>query len=158
MQKGKNMLVKTLLEAKKREIITVSPSTLIDDAMDLLISNKIGCLPVIEENGRLLGILSDKDIFKKLYETKGDYHSLKVEDVMTTALVVGLPDDDISYIAGVMDKNWIRHVPIVEGEKLIGLVSQRDILKTQAQKTEIENRYLSMYMEGMDSRDLSADL
>ena len=150
------MLVKTLLESKPRRLITASPSTSIDEAMDLLISNSIGCLPVLEDD-KLTGIISDQDIFKKIHQTKGEYHSLKVQDVMTVDLIIGLPDDEISYIVGLMGKNWIRHVPIIEGEKLIGLVSQRDIVKKQTENIEVENRYLKMYTEGMHRRDKSGD-
>lgn len=151
------MLVKTLLENKPREIITTSKKTSVEAAMDLLISNNIGCLPVVDDNGKLIGIVSDKDIFRKIHDTKGQYHKLTVGDIMTDALIVGLPDDELTYIAGIMDKNWIRHVPILDGEKLIGLVSQRDIIRTQAEHHEIENRYLNLYIEGLHSRDKSAD-
>lgn len=140
------MRIATLLEHKSKTIVTASPSISIDEAMDLLINNKIGCLPVVDDGGKLIGIVSDKDIFKRIHQTKGDYHSLKVQDVMATDLIIGLPDDDIAYIAGIMDKNWIRHVPIVEGERVIGLVSLRDIVKAQAKNIEIENRYLDLYL------------
>jgi CBS domain-containing protein len=151
------MLVKALLESKPRRLITASPSTSIDEAMDQLISNSISCLPILEDE-KLTGIITDQDIFKKIHQTKGEYHSLRVQDVMTVDLIVGLLDDEISYIVGLMGKNWIRHVPIVEGEKLVGLVSQRDIVKQQAENTEVENRYLKMYTEGMHRRDKSGDL
>lgn len=150
------MRIATLLEHKSKTIVTASPSISIDEAMDLLINNKIGCLPVVDDGGKLIGIVSDKDIFKRIHQTKGDYHSLKVQDVMATDLIIGLPDDDIAYIAGVMDKNWIRHVPIVEGERVIGLVSLRDIVKAQAKNIEIENRYLDLYL-GM-RRDKSGEI
>ena len=150
------MLVKALLESKPRRLITASPSTSIDEAMDLLISNSISSLPILEGD-KLTGIITDQDIFKKIHQTKGEYHSLKVQDVMTVDLIVGLLDDEISYIVGLMGKNWIRHVPIVEGEKLIGLVSQRDIVKKQTENIEVENRYLKMYTEGMHRRDQSGD-
>ena len=150
------MLVKALLEGKPRRLITAGPSTSIDEAMDLLISNSISSLPILED-GKLSGIITDQDIFKKIHQTKGEYHSLKVQDVMTVELIVGLPDDEIDYIVGLMGKNWIRHVPIVEGEKLIGLVSQRDIVRKQTENTEVENRYLKMYTEGMHRRDKSGD-
>jgi CBS domain-containing protein len=114
------MLVKTLLESKPRDLITAAANTPIDKAMDLLITKNIGCLPIVETDGKLVGIVSDKDIFRKIHETKGDYHKLSVGDIMTTDLIVGLPDDDIEYIAGVMDNNWIRHIPVVEGVHLVG--------------------------------------
>jgi CBS domain-containing protein len=123
--------------------------------MGLLITNNIGCLPVVDDEDMLVGILSDKDIFARIYQTKGNYQSLKVEDVMTTNLIVGLPSDDIEYIAGVMEKNSIRHVPIVDGKQLIGLISLRDIVKTQTVAREVENRYL---MDMLEKRDKSGDI
>jgi len=149
------MQVKTLLESKPKQIVSSNPSTSIDEAMSLLITNNIGCLPVVDDEDMLVGILSDKDIFARIYQTKGNYQSLKVEDVMTTDLIVGLPSDDIEYIAGVMEKNSIRHVPIVDGEQLIGLISLRDIVKTQTVAREVENRYL---MDMLERRDKSGDI
>ncbi len=152
------MTVRTLLAQSKRDVITSTPSTSIDSAMDLLINNNIGCLPILDGDDKLIGIVSDKDIFKKIHETKGDYHKLSVSEVMSTDLVIGIPEDDLSYIAGVMDKNWIRHVPIVEGDRVIGLVSLRDINKTAKKAADIENRYLNLYMESLHRRDKSGDL
>jgi len=152
------MRVKTLLKRKPRDVITITPQATIDDAMDMLITNKIGCLPVVGESGKLSGIISDKDIFKKVHETKGQYHGLKVADVMTTDVIVGIPDDQIDYIAGMMDKNWIRHVPIIDGDNMIGLVSLRDIIKSTTKRRELENRYLNLYMEGMHNRDQSEEV
>ena len=151
------MLVKNLLESKPKEIVSAAPDTSVEDAMDVLIQKNIGCLPVLDDTGELVGIVSDKDIFRKIHETRGEYHALKVADVMSTNLIVGLPEDDITYIAGIMRKNWIRHVPIVKEGEVIGLVSLRDILKTTSKTTDIENRYLKMYMDGLHSRDRSAD-
>jgi CBS domain-containing protein len=152
------MQVSTLLESKPRDVITIRGSSTFDDAMDSLISNNIGCLPVVDHAGKLVGIISDKDIFRKIHETKGDYHKLTVNDAMEEAVIVGLPTDDTSYIASLMSKNWIRHVPIVDGDDLVGLVSQRDIVKMNSKSTEIENRYLRQHLDGMHTRDRSADV
>ncbi|MDH4156319.1 MAG: CBS domain-containing protein [candidate division Zixibacteria bacterium] len=148
------MLVKSLLDTKSKQIVTAVPSMSIDDAMGIMINKKIGCLPVTDAEDRLIGILSDTDIFRKIYEMKGGYDSLKVKDVMTTDLIVGLPSDDIDYIAGLMEKNWIQHVPIVEGDKVVGLISSRDIIKTQAESRQVENRYL---LDMLEKRDKSGD-
>ncbi len=151
------MLVRNILKRKSREVVTTGPSASIDEAMDVLIKNKISCLPVLDDDGKLVGVISDHDIFAEIHRTRGDYHSLKVEDLMTTALIIGLPDDDINYIANVMEQNWIRHVPIVEGERLVGIVSQRDIMIAQSQHIEIENRFLRQHLDGLHMRDKSAD-
>ena len=67
---------------------------------------------------------------------------------MSTNLIVGLPEDDVAYIAGVMTENRIRHVPIVDRDRIIGLLSVGDIVKTQIENIKVENRYLWQYIEG----------
>ena len=152
------MLVKTLLAEKSRELITINPQTSIDEAMDIMIKNKIGCLLVIDKDETLTGIVSDKDIFKAIHQAKGEYHSLKAEDVMTSAVIVGMPNDELASIAWIMQKNWVRHIPIVDEGNLVGLVSQRDILKYEINARETENRYLQQFMDGIHIRDRSADV
>ena len=78
------MLVKTLLDSKPHQLFTAEPATTLDEAMDVLISNNIGCLPILGDGGKLVGLVSDTDIFKKIHATKGDYHGINVSDVMTT--------------------------------------------------------------------------
>ncbi|MEA1981575.1 MAG: CBS domain-containing protein [candidate division Zixibacteria bacterium] len=151
------MLVKNTLEQLNKKIVTASSKMTIEEAMDLLITNKIGCLPVLNDGNQIVGILSDKDIFHKIHETKGDYKHLKVEDIMTTEVVVGIPEDEINTIANIMDNNWIRHVPIVKDDKMVGLLSIGDVNRAQMESTKIENRYLKLYTGGMGSRDKSSD-
>ncbi len=152
------MLVRELLQRDPGKIITTSPESSFAEAMDLLVKNDIGCLPVVDDEGNLSGMVSERDIFRKVQKTKGHYKALKVKDVMSEEVVVGVPEDTLDYIAGMMHKNWLRHIPIVEGEKMIGLISQRDMIKIQAKDKEIETRYLNLYLEGMSKRDMSGDI
>ena len=149
------MFAKTLLKNRPRQVITATPDTTLEEAMGVLIDNRIGCLPIVENGGKLVGILGDQDIFLKIYQSRGQYQSLTVKDVMKTDLIVALPDDDIAYIAAVMEKNWLRCVPIVEGDVVIGIISLRDINKTLIQNIEVDNRYL---MDMLEKRDKSGDI
>ena len=142
------MLVKDVLICKQRELITAQPATTIRQAMQLLIDNKISSLPVVDDNHKLVGIISDKDIFKKIYETEADYRVFTVGQMMTTELIVGLAEDELAYIAGLMTNNRIRHIPIVEQDRIIGIISVGDIVKTQMEHIKIENRYLKQYLNG----------
>jgi CBS domain-containing protein len=142
------MLVKEALKGKGRAIISTTPSTPIRRAMELLLQNHISCLPVVDESDTLVGIVSDKDIFKLLYDDEQASRNGVVADVMTREVIVGLLDDDLGYIAGVMTNNRVRHVPIMDGKRLVGLMSVGDIVKTQMSHYEIENRYLRQYIEG----------
>jgi CBS domain-containing protein len=142
------MLVRDLLDAKEsRPMVVAAPETTAHEAMTLLIDNKISCLPVMKGN-ELVGIVSDKDIFKLIFEHRTDFADISVKDIMTSDLIVGVMDDEIDYIAGVMSENRIRHVPIMDGKKLLGLVSQTDIVKRQMKHMKVENRYLRIYIDG----------
>ena len=142
------MLVKDVLICKQKELVTALPTTSIRQAMQLLIDNKISSLPVVDENQKLVGIISDKDIFKKIYGTEGDYRIFTVGQLMTTNLIVGLAEDELPYLAGLMTNNRIRHIPIVERDRIIGIISVGDIVKTQMEHIKIENRYLKQYLNG----------
>ena len=142
------MQVRDLMKMKPKEIISVDKETSILKAMHILIENKISCLPITDDYGKLEGIISDKDIFKAVYGNQEDFVVYKVQDLMTTDLIVGVEYDEIEYIARVMTKNRVRHVPIVEQDKLVWLISIGDVVKTQLKDMEVENRYLRQFIEG----------
>jgi len=152
------MLVKELLKQKKNNIEAIKPDTSADDILEQLIRKRIGCLIVTDNGGSLVGIVSEKDVLRKIYELKDGFHNLTAQDMMSDKVIVALPDDDISYIAEIMLKNWIRHIPIVENDELVGLVSSRDVNHTLAKNKEAENRFLQQFMDGVHMRDMSGDL
>lgn len=142
------MHVRDLLDLKHREVITIAPDATVDAAMELLLYHKISCLPAVNSEGELQGIISDKDIFRAAYESDTHFKEMSVGDLMSTDLIVGVLDDMVDYIAAVMTNNRIRHVPIVVDNRLIGLVSLGDIVKAQLQDLQVTNRYLQLYIEG----------
>lgn len=142
------MLVRDLLKANPKELICVRENTEILEAMKLLLKNRISCLLVTDGEGHMTGIVSDKDIFKLCYEKQCDFTETRVADIMTTNVIVGVETDELGYIAGLMTNNRIRHVPIVEGEKLIGLVSIGDAVKAQMADVQAHNRYLWQFIDG----------
>ncbi|MFH2035304.1 MAG: CBS domain-containing protein [Candidatus Zixiibacteriota bacterium] len=151
------MLVKYLLENKSKEIVSIKSSTTIGEAIELLLNKNISSLLVMD-NSRLKGIISDKDILRAVHESKGDFKAIPVEDIMTTNLFTGKPEDDISDIAEMMTKHWIRHVPIVDNNNLVGLLSSRDINHTLIRNQEVENMFLQQHMDGIHMRDKSGDM
>jgi len=141
------MTVSEIIKSK-RNVISIAPGVTIKETMKTLIDNRISCVPVVDESGKLVGIISDKDIFKASYRDENGFAAATVADLMTTDLIVGVPDDDLNYISGVMTNNHIRHIPIMDKGKLVGLVSVGDIVKATMSSMEIENRYLKLYIDG----------
>jgi CBS domain-containing protein len=142
------MRVRDLLQSKQRAVISTVPAIPITKAMALMIDHQISCLPVLDEDGKLLGIISDKDIFRQLHKDRANIDLVTVGELMTTDVIVGVEEDEVSYMAGIMTKNRIRHIPILKGDQVVGLVSVGDIVKTQMSTIEIENRYLWQYING----------
>jgi len=142
------VLVKELLKTKGRDPITIVATASLLEAMKKLVENKISCLPVVKSGDKLEGIVSDRDIFKAVHEDHAGFKHRKVADIMTTDLVIGVADDDVQYIGGVMTNNRVRHIPILENDRLIGLVSVGDVVKVQIESMQVENRYLRTYIDG----------
>jgi CBS domain-containing protein len=142
------MLVRDQLKANSKRLVTARPATEILEAMRLLIEHRISCLLITDARDQLAGIVSDKDIFRVCYEKHCDFASMTIGDLMTTNLIVGVETDELSYIAGLMTNNRIRHVPIVDEDRLIGLISIGDVVKAQMANMEVENRYLKQYING----------
>lgn len=140
------MQVLDLLRNNDRKVVTITPPETLSEAMDRLLKHRISCLPVLDEADNLIGIISDKDIFRLVHENRATFANLSVGEAMTADLIVGLPEDTLDYIAAIMTENRIRHVPIVDGPKLIGLVSQGDVVKKQLRDYQVENRYLKSYI------------
>ncbi|MFH1688010.1 MAG: CBS domain-containing protein [bacterium] len=142
------MLVKERLQKKENKIIALPPKAGVLEAMKAMIDHGVRCMPVVDDKGELLGIIDDKDIFRAAHNDNQGFKTLTVDSLMETDLIVGLPTDDINYIAGLMSKNNIHYVPIMDEGKMIGLISRSDVIRSQRRHIDIENRYLKLYMEG----------
>jgi len=118
-----------MLEAYKlmtKNVVTVDPNESITRAAELLIKHKISGTPVTDQDGRLVGILSEKDILRLLIET--DPKKNKVSDFMTKDVISFKETDSIIAICEFLIGSNVRRVPIVSGEKLVGVISRRDII------------------------------
>lgn len=126
-----------------KEVITVRPETPIYEAMQLLLKHRISGMPVVDEENRLRGILTEKDVLRiLLYRTDVELKET-VADYMTKEVVSFTEDDSAILICQFFMKSPIRRVPIVRDGKLIGIVSRRDIISLilEAKNTFSGNRF-----------------
>ena len=141
------MQVRDILQSKGTTVTTIGPEATIHEAMKTLVQHRIGSLVVSDEGGKIVGIITERDILRECAEHSERVKNTQVREVMTTNLIIGLPDDEISYVMGIMTHNRIRHLPIIANEKLEGLISIGDVVKAQLEETEFENRYLKDYIQ-----------
>ncbi len=114
----------------------------------MLNEHKIGSLVVMGADQQIKGIITERDILRGITQDYGVLQSKKVADLMTANLIVGTPEDDIEYIMGIMTQNRIRHLPIVNKQGLVGIISIGDVVKILLEETQVKNRYLEDYING----------
>ena len=141
------MRIRNLLEKKGHEVVTVPPSFPVEDAIGLLVKHNIGSVVVVE-NKTVLGILTERDILRLASKGCGQMERMKVEEVMTRDVIVGVPDDSLDYVIGVMTRNRIRHLPVVDDGWMQGIVSIGDVIGALGKKVAAENRYMRDYIQG----------
>jgi CBS domain-containing protein len=143
------MKIKDILEQQgDREIFKVAPSTTVREALEIIMKNRIGSLLVTEGKHDLVGNITERDILWKLYKEGQEAFDKKVEEYMTRNVIVGVPTDDIETAEQFMTVNRFRHLPIMEKDKLVGLISIGDIVKSLAGDLKVQNRYLRDYITG----------
>jgi CBS domain-containing protein len=140
------MKVKDILAVKGSRVVTVEKSISVIDSMSIFSANRIGSLLVVDKDGKILGIIAARDVLMAVINHLDDIKTLTVEKIMTTNLIVGTPEDTIDYIQAVMTENRIRHIPILDGKELKGMVSIGDVVKSQLKAKDVENKYLKDYI------------
>ncbi len=141
------MNVKDILRAKETNVITVQPDATVHAAMQTMVTHHIGSLIVLDDQGQVIGIITERDILRECTARSEQVKTTLVQQVMTKDLIIGVPDDEVGYVMGVMTQNRIRHLPILDGGALQGLISIGDVVKAQLEVTEFENRYLREYIQ-----------
>ncbi len=110
------------------EVIAVKPDTNVRDAVELMNKNEIGCL-VVEDKGKPVGIITERDILKKIICQSKNPEEVMVSEIMSQPLVIGKVDMDLEEAARLMLKRNIKKLPIVNGGKLLGLITLTDIVR-----------------------------
>jgi CBS domain-containing protein len=124
------MNIASLLASKGVTVVTVGPQDSIRSALSLLAQHNIGALVVVEGQGSLVGIVSERDIVRALARTEAILVQ-PVAVIMTREVIIGTPQDDLVAVCSTMTERRIRHLPVVEGGRLVGIVSIGDVVKAQ---------------------------
>jgi len=142
------MIVKDILKTKGPEVFTISEEKTIEDALKVLINNNIGVLLVLNNDAKISGILSERDILREVYKNPQNFLSTKVKEIMTKKVIFVEAKDNIEYVESIMTGNHIRHVPVLDNKILVGLISIGDIVKSMLTEVKFQNKYLQDYISG----------
>lgn len=142
------MKVSSLLDVKGKDVISIDAGATIEEAVRSMGGRKISAL-MVTDGGKTVGIFTERDVVRcYLASNGGSFKELKVRDYMVTDLVKARPDDELHDIAATMVEKNIRHLPVFHNDRVIGILSSRDVIQAQIGKLTSENRYLRGYITG----------
>ena len=143
------MFLRDILNAKGTVVHTIDAEASLEDVVQTLVRHNCGSLVVFEKSSsrRMVGIVTERDILRACAAHKAALSQLRVADAMSPNLVVGSPGDSVEDTMGLMTDKRIRHLPVVEDDQLLGLVSIGDVVKMQHDRLTMENHYLKSYLQ-----------
>ena len=143
------MTLRSILQIKGGEVFTTVPQATLDQVIQSMVENNCGSLVVCAEgdNQQMVGIITERDILRTVAAGKRDLGQVQVSEVMTTKVVSGGVESQIPEIMGLMTDHRIRHLPILENNRLVGLISIGDVVKAQHDEVTAENHYLKEYIQ-----------
>jgi CBS domain-containing protein len=131
------MKVDAVLAAKGHEVASINPSATLATVAQRLRLEGIGALVVLDQ-GNLAGIVSERDVVHAFAAHRAEASEIKVADVMTRSIITCRPEDSLTRVLGLMTRHRVRHLPVLEGGRLAGLISIGDAVKHRLDELELE--------------------
>ncbi|SFN22268.1 CBS domain-containing protein [Pseudonocardia ammonioxydans] len=139
------MRIADVLKGKGSAVTTVASDAAVTDVLRFISEGNLGALPVVDD-GRLVGIVSERDVVRRLHQQGSALLNARVSEVMTTEVVTCSPDDGVGDLAKVMTEHRVRHLPVVVDGALAGIVSIGDLVKARIDMLEQEREQLESYI------------
>jgi CBS domain-containing protein len=141
--------LRTILDGKPDQTVHyVGPDATVHEAVSTMCKKRIGAL-LVEENGAPIGIISERDIMQRLVLERRDPASTRVADIMTRDVLCIDPDHEPEQVMAIMTERRVRHIPVVEGRTVVGLVSIGDLVRWVSRNQDFEIRALRDYVCGV---------
>lgn len=142
------MTVALMLKDKGREIVSIAPDAPIREAARLLAVHRIGALLVLGAKDRIAGMLSERDIVRGLAERGEALLGDAVETLMTKKVITARPGDTVAHVMALMTRHRFRHMPVLDGKRLVGMISIGDVVKFRIEEAVHEAEALKAYIAG----------
>jgi CBS domain-containing protein len=132
------MTVAAVLKQKGKDVVTVEPSVTVREIAAIITSRRIGAVVVVGPQQELEGIVSERDVVKAVASNGEAALAMTAADIMTRDLVVASPRTTIDEAMAQMDAGYFRHLPVVDGGVMVGIISVRDVVRAHIQEQEHE--------------------
>ena len=140
------MIVALLLNTKGRDVFSITPDASVTDAARYLRDKGIGAALVLDQAGAAAGVFSERDLVNAIADQGNTALTLKVGDLMSRDVISCTPTDPIPTVMATMTERRVRHLPVVDGGKVVGVVSIGDVVKSRIAEAETEAEALKAYI------------
>jgi len=140
------MILADLLRGKNHDVVKINANDNIAEAATRLTENKIGALLVQDDAGKIIGILSERDIVGGMGPHGADLHDVPVSELMTADLHKCTPEDTVLHAMAMMTDRRFRHLPVFDGDELVGVISLGDLVKSRISEVQAESDALRQYI------------
>lgn len=141
------MIVKSILSAKGRDVATIAPTATLAEATKILAERKIGALVVTGAGGRIVGIVSERDMVRAFAQYGVSAFQRPLTDVMTRKVVTCSLSDTVSMLMERMTAGKFRHLPVTDNDDLVGIISIGDVVKYRLTELEFEKDAMRDYIQ-----------
>ena len=142
------MLVRDVLNSKGNRVLSIDLEATVHEAIAKLVQNNIGSLPVVDHEGKLVGIFAERDVLRLIHNRGDGFARLHMSQVMTPDPITCDTHDDVNDVMGQMSERRIAKVPVVSQGQLVGIISVGDVIKVMYDKVATENHHLLSYIHG----------
>lgn len=145
------MLISDILRHKSASkgtaVVTIAPIESIAALLAVLAEHRIGAVVVVDGD-RVAGIVSERDVVRRLHQRGADVLEATVSDIMTSPVVTCAPDDSVNGVATLMTDRRFRHMPVLDHDRLVGIVSIGDVVSSRMRGLEQDREHLEQYITG----------
>jgi len=141
------MKIGAILKTKGNRVHSISPQTTLKNAVKDMLDLRVGSLLVVDASGAVAGIFTERDLLRNLATLGAEWEQVRVGDVMTRDLIFGSLEDTVEHVMTLMTERRIRHLPIMDESRLIGMLSMRDIIESALNESKFQNQLMKRYIK-----------
>ncbi|MFE3187636.1 CBS domain-containing protein [Nocardia sp. NPDC059240] len=142
------MRISEILRRKGSGVVTIAPDATVRELLRVLSAHNVGAVVVSADGAAISGIVSERDIVRRLHSQGASLLDAPVSSIMTAAVHTCSPDDQVETLNATMTQHRIRHLPVLHEGRMVGVVSIGDVVKSQISELETEREALVRYLHG----------